>query len=401
VNRRVLITGVGSITALGNDAPSLHSRWEAGECGIVDGDAPCTGFDPTRTVDQRELRRTDRFTQLALAAADEALAQAGWEAGEPPYDPVRVGCIVGSGIGGIGTMEQQIEVVRNRGSRAVSAFTVPMLMANAAAANVSMRYGLRGETHCVVSACASSAQAILAGLRTIETGEADAAVVGGAEGGATEFIHAAFMKAGALSPTGRSLPFDVRRDGFVHGEGSGILVLEAADAAETRGARAIGEVLGYGSTSDAFHVTAPAPDGLTAAKAITRALECAGVEPHEIDYVNAHGTGTPLNDRTEVVALKASLGEAVAGIPVSSTKSVIGHLMGAAGAVEAIATLGALRDRVIPPTVGLDELDPDCEGLDHVVEDARPLDGEARPLIGLSPSFGFGGHNAALVLRAA
>lgn len=399
MKRRALITGIGAVTALGNNADALHERWAAGESGIVDGNGPCMGFDATTIMSRKEARRTDRFSQLAVAAAQEALDQACWGP-EPPYEPARVACIIGSGIGGLGTLERQVDVQRSNGSSAVSGLTVPMLMANAASATVSMRFKLRGESHCVTSACASGAQAILSGLRTIQTYEADAAVVGGTEGAATAFIHAAFLNAGALSPTGRSLPFDVRRDGFVHGEGAGILLLEAADAAEDRGAEAIAELIGYGSSSDAFHITAPEPDGRMAAAATKRALESAGVLPEEIHYINAHGTGTPLNDRSETLALRASLGEAAAGIPISSAKSVIGHLMGAAGAVEAVATVQALRRRKAAPTVGLEQLDPACEGLDHVMGSARPLDGDGRPLIAISPSFGFGGHNAVLVLRS-
>jgi 3-oxoacyl-[acyl-carrier-protein] synthase II len=400
VIRRIVITGVGAVTPLGVGADVLHDRWAAGESGIAEGVGRCDSFDPKDFMPAKTARRADRFAQLALAAADEAVAQAGWGP-ELPYDPARVACVVGSGSGGLETTERQVDRHRDAGDAGISPLTVPMMMANAAAAHVSMRYGLKGESHCVMSACASGAQAIASGMRTILTGEADAAVVGGAEAATSAFAGAAFSASGALSPSGRSLPFDSRRDGFVHGEGAGVLVIEDAEAAARRGATPIGELLGYGSSSDAFHVTAPEPDGRMAAEAIGRALRSAGVLPEQLAYVNAHGTGTQLNDGAETRALRASLGEAAGDVPISSTKSVIGHLVGAAGAVEAVATVQALRRRLAPPNVGLEQVDPALEGLDFIVGDPRPLPNGDRPLAALCSSFGFGGHNAVLVLGSA
>jgi 3-oxoacyl-[acyl-carrier-protein] synthase II len=263
-----------------------------------------------------------------------------------------------------------------------------------------MRHGLRGQVYGVVSACAAGAHAIGAGMRMIQSGDADAAVVGGSEAALTALSSAAFAAMDATSTSGVSRPFDARRDGFVMGEGAGVLILEALDAAEERGAEAIGELLGYAATADAHHLTAPEPEGRGAARAIERALADAGVEPEELDYVNAHGTSTPLNDRAETVALKAALGESAHEVPVSSAKSAIGHLLGAAGAVEAVATVLALRERVAPPTLGYAEVDEGLD-LDYVPDGPRPLSPEGdgdRPAVGISNSFGFGGHNAVLCL---
>jgi 3-oxoacyl-[acyl-carrier-protein] synthase II len=395
---------VGAVTPLGVGARPLFERWAAGRVGIADGEAPCTEFVPTDTLTAKEARRTDRFAQLALAASDEALADAGWD-GEIPYDPARVGCVIGTGIGGFETIETQFGVLRDRGPKLVSPLSVPLMMANAGAGTVAMRHGLLGQSFAVASACAAGAHAIGAAVRMIQAGDADAVVAGGAEAALTGLARAAFAAMGATSQAGVSRPFDVRRDGFVMGEGAGVLVLEDEARAAERGARMLGEVLGYGATSDAYHLTAPEPEGSGAARAIGAALADAGVAPDRVDYVNAHGTSTPLNDRSETAALKAALGEAAGRVPVSSTKSAIGHLLGAGGAVEAIATLHALRERLIPPTLGLEQHEEGLD-LDYVPGGARPMaarpangDGERRA-IGISNSFGFGGHNAVLVLAA-
>jgi len=400
VTRRVVVTGVGAVTPLGAGARTLHERWSAGESGLADGRGACAGFDPAAVLGRKDARRTDRFTQLAIAAGDEALRDAGWEDGTP-YAGERVACVLGTGIGGIGTIESSHDDLRDRGPGRVSPLAVPLMMGNAGAAALSMRHGLRGQVYCVVSACAAGAHAIGAAARLIRAGDADAAVTGGSEAALTPLSQAAFAAFAATSPTGRSLPFDARRDGFVMGEGAGVLVLEEAGHAERRGARVLGEVLGYGATSDAHHLTAPDPEGRGAAAAIGAALADAGLEASDVDYVNAHGTSTPLNDRAETVALKRALGARAAAVPVSSLKSAIGHLLGAAGAVEAVATLLALGDRVAPPTVGWEEPDEGLD-LDYVPRTARPLPARAdgRPPVALSSSFGFGGHNAVLCLGA-
>jgi 3-oxoacyl-[acyl-carrier-protein] synthase II len=315
---------------------------------------------------------------------------------------MRISCIIATGIGGIETVETQHDVMRDRGAKMVSPLGIPQYMPNAGAAAVSMKHGLQGQMYGIVSACSSGAHAIGTAMRMIQYGDAAAAVAGGAEATLTTFAFACFNSMQALSPTGISRPFDARRDGFVMGEGAGVLVLEEESAARERGAKILGEIAGYGSTSDAFHLTAPQPTGEPAARAIEFALEDAGVTSDDIAYVNAHGTSTQLNDSAETAALKRSLGEARAKkIPVSSTKSAIGHLLGAAGAVEAVATLETLETRVIPPTLGYEVPDPDLD-LDFVPGEARPLLAtNGGPPVALSNSFAFGGHNVALVLRGA
>jgi 3-oxoacyl-[acyl-carrier-protein] synthase II len=401
VKRRALITGLGAVTPLGVGASTLHGRWAEGVVGIVDGAGACLDFEPKDFLSTKEVRRLDRFSQLALAAAREAIDQAGWE-DSLPYDSLRVGCVVATGIGGIDTVETQHDVMRDRGAKMVSPLGIPQYMPNAAAAAVSMRYGLQGQTFGVVSACSSGGHAIGSALRMIQYGDADAVVVGGAEATLTEFGYACFNALQALSPTGISRPFDRRRDGFVMGEGAGMLVLEAAELAEARGAPVLGEVVGYGSTADAHHLTAPDPSGVPASRAIELALRDAGVTPGEVSYVNAHGTSTQLNDAAETAAIKRALGEECARqVPISSTKSAIGHLLGAAGAVEAVATAMTLRTGVIAPTLGLEEPDPELD-LDYVPGEARAL--RARnggPPVALSNSFAFGGHNVALAFRGA
>jgi 3-oxoacyl-[acyl-carrier-protein] synthase II len=413
----VVVTGVGAVTPLGVGARTLYERWTAGVCGVRDGEAPCEEFDPSDFLSAKDARRADRFTQLALAASAEALADAGWESGgELPYAAERIGCVLGTGVGGIATLTGGQDTLRERGGEYVSPLAVPLMMSNAGAGAVSMRHDLRGPSYAVSSACASGAHAIGSGLRMLQSGEADAVVTGGSEAGLTPLARAAFSALDALSPSGISRPFDARRDGFVMGEGAGVLVLERADAAHARGARVLGTIRGYGASSDAHHLTAPREDGEGQAAAMSAALRDAGVAAEQIDYVNAHGTSTPLNDRAETHAIKLSLGEHAKRIPVSSTKSAIGHLLGAAGAVEAVATLLALRDRIAPPTLGLSEPDEGLD-LDYVPGSARPLararngagaahgaDGtasEERAVLALSNSFGFGGHNAVLCLEAA
>ncbi len=400
--RRIVITGVGAITPLGVGAKTLHERWAAGECGIEDGIARCDEFEPTDYMSAKEARRSDRFVQFALGACDEALAQAGWADGAP-YEPGRIACVVGTGVGGLDSLERQHTVLRDKGPKAVSPLSVPLLMGNAAAAALAMRHDIKGQTYGVVSACAAGAHAIGSAMRMIGDGEATAAITGGAEAAITPLAQAAFASMGATSESGFSRPFDRRRDGFVMGEGAGILVLEEADAAAARGAQPLAELIGFGASSDAFHLTAPDPAGEGATAAIGLALQDAGIGPGELDYVNAHGTSTPLNDRSETEALKAALGDRATQVPVSSTKSAIGHLLGAAGAVEAIASVHALRAKLIPPTVGYAEADEGMD-LDYVPDDARPINsgnGVSRRPVAISNSFGFGGHNAVICVRAA
>ncbi len=388
------------MTPLGVGAPPLLERWVTGVVGIEDGRGACREFDPKEHLSVKEIRRLDRFSQFAVVAADEALAQAGWN-GEPPYDPLRVGCVIATGIGGIDTVETQHDVMRDRGAKMVSPLGIPQYMPNAGAAAVAMRKGLKGQMYGVVSACSGGAHAIGSALRMIQYGDADAVVAGGAEATLTEFGFACFNSMQALSPTGISRPFDARRDGFVMGEGGGVLVLEEAEAAAARGATILGEVAGYGATSDAYHLTAPEPTGMAASRAIELAIDDAAMTSSDIAYVNAHGTSTQLNDAAETAALKRALGDDAYRVPISSTKSTIGHLLGAAGAVEAVATVQALAARVIPPTLGYEERDPELD-LDYVPGEARPMKAaNGGPPAAVSNSFAFGGHNVALVLKGA
>ena len=396
--RTVVVTGMGAVSPLGLGAATLHDRWAAGEVGITDGAGTCREFDPKDHLSIKEARRLDRFAQLAVVAAGESIAQAGWD-GDAPYDPLRIGCIVATGIGGIETVETQHDIMRDRGVKMVSPLGIPQYMPNAGAAAVTMKYSLRGQSYGVVSACASGGQALGLAARMIQYGDADAVVAGGAEATLTDFGFACFNAMQALSKEGVSRPFDKRRDGFVMGEGAAVVVLEEYEAAKARGANIIGEVSGFGSTSDAGHLTAPDPTGRPAARAITLAMKDAGLTPEEISYVNAHGTSTELNDAAETQALKLALGEYAYKIPVSSTKSSIGHLLGAAGAVEAVATVQALNERVVPPTLGYEIPDEGLD-LDYVPNVSREMtvvaDGAPSAI---SNSFAFGGHNVSLVIK--
>jgi 3-oxoacyl-[acyl-carrier-protein] synthase II len=395
----VVVTGIGAVTPLGVGARTLHERWTAGASGIEDGEGACTEFEPTEYLSVKEVRRADRFTQFALVSSDEALAEAGWD-GELPYDPTRIGSIIGTGIGGIGTLTHNHQVLLEQGPGKVSPLSIPLMMGNAGAGAVSMRHKLRGPSFATLSACAGGAHAIGESAKLIQTGGADAVVTGGSEAGLVPLARAAFAALDALSDLGISRPFDARRDGFVMGEGAAVLVLENGDKARERGANILAYVRGYGATSDAYHLTAPDKEGAGASQAMRVALADADLTTGDVVYVNAHGTSTPLNDRSETLALKAVFGEAAHDIPVSSTKSAIGHLLGAAGAVEAVATILALRDRIAPPTLGYEVPDEGLD-LDYVPGKARPLDIDGKPAIGLSNAFGFGGHNAVLCLEAA
>ena len=398
MNREIVVTGLGAVTPLGIGARTLHERWTAGTSGIEDGEGACTEFEPTEHLTVKEVRRADRFTQMALVASDEALAEAGWD-GELPYEASRVGSIIGTGIGGIGTLTQNHQVLLEQGPGKVSPLAIPLMMGNAGSGAVAMRHKLKGPSFAPLSACAAGAHAIGEAVELIESGRADAVVAGGSEAGLVPLARAAFSALDALSPTGVSRPFDVRRDGFVMGEGAAVLILEDAEKARERGANVLAYVRGYGATTDAYHLTAPDKEGLGAAEAMRIALADAGLTPEDVVYVNAHGTSTPLNDRSETKALKLALGEVAKDIPVSSTKSAIGHLLGAAGAVEAVAMILALRDRIAPPTLGYEEPEEGMD-LDYVPGQARQLRVNGKAAIGLSNSFGFGGHNVVLCLEA-
>jgi len=401
--RRVLVTGIGAVSPLGVGAERLHDRWTAGEVGISDGLGRAGEFEPAEHLSVKEARRLDRFSQFALVAAGEAIAQAGWVGGatESGIDPYRVACVIATGIGGQGTIETQLEVMRERGARQVSPLGIPQYMPNAAAAAITMKHGIRGQSFQVGSACASGAHAVGLAMRMIQYGEADAVVCGGSEATLTQFAEASFANMQALSESGISRPFDLRRDGFVMGEGAGVLVLEAEDSARERGATVLGELAGYGSTTDAHHLTAPDPSGSPASRAIELALSDAGAQAAEVDYINAHGTSTQLNDAAETRAIKSALGDHARSLPVSSTKSAIGHLLGAAGAIEAVVTVRTLVTGVIGPTLGYEVPDPELD-LDYVPGEARPLIvSNGHPPLALSNSFAFGGHNVTLAIRGA
>ena len=408
-SQRVAITGLGAVTPIGNDLATAWPALLAGQSGtgpITRFDASdlrtqiaaeVKDFDPTQFMDRREARRMDRFLQLAVAAAQEAVTDAGLDMAHE--DQTRVGVLVGSGIGGLQTLLEQAEILRERGPRRVSPFTVPALMLNSAAAQVSMMLGARGPNLAIATACATGTHAVGEAAAIIRRGEADVMIAGGSEAAIVRLAMAGFDVMGALStcndqPLAASRPFDARRDGFVLGEGAGILVLERLDFARARGAHIYGELAGYGATGDAYHITAPAEDGLGAMASMRTALCSAGMQPEDVDYINAHGTSTQLNDAVETRAIKGVFGDQAYRLAVSSTKSMTGHLMGAAGAVEAIFCLLAFRDQVLPPTINQEEKDPDCD-LDYVPNQARP----ASINVAMSNSFGFGGHNATAIFR--
>jgi 3-oxoacyl-[acyl-carrier-protein] synthase II len=391
------ITGVGAVTPLGVGAEPLFERWADGESGLHEGVGACRDFDVSEILSRKEARRTERFSQLGLVAAEQAMRQAWGD--ECPYEPTRVACVMGVAMGGLETLYGQHEVMETRGADAVWVLTVPVSMPNALPAMLAMRTGIQGESANIATACSSSAQAIGAGLRMVRAGSADAVIVGGAEASLNEYGLALFRNAGALSRTGICRPFDRRRDGFVMGEGAGIMVIEDPEKAKQRGAEVIGHVAGYASTTDGYHLTASEPGGEVCAVAIRGAMADAGVGPKDVDYINAHGTSTPDNDRTETNALKVAMGEDAYGVPISSTKSAIGHSIGAAGGVEAIATLLSLRAGVVCPTLGLEEPEEGLD-LDYVPGQSRsiePRDGNGR-MVAISNSFAFGGHNAVLVI---
>jgi 3-oxoacyl-[acyl-carrier-protein] synthase II len=387
----VAVTGRGVVTSLGEGADAFFDLLVAGASGIVDGESRALDFDPERYMDPRVARRTDRFAQFGVAAADQAAA----EAALADCDPDRVGVVIGTGIGGLITLQEQCESFLARGERGVSPNFVPMMMPNAAAGAVAIRHGLHGPGFSVASACATGAHAIGEGMAMIERGSADVVVAGGAEAAMTTLCIAAFRRMGALSAEGVSRPFDARRDGFVMGEGAGVLILEREDHAAARGATVYGRIVGYGASNDAFDMVQPDELGAGALIAMRAALDDAGVAPAEIGFISAHGTGTPINDRVESLAIRSLFGPDAP--PISSTKSAIGHLLGAAGSTEALVCIEALRRGILPPTINYSEPDPDCD-LDYLVDGAREAPGVR---LALSNSFGFGGQNACLAIAAA
>jgi 3-oxoacyl-[acyl-carrier-protein] synthase II len=389
----IVITGRGVVSPVATGVDAFFDALLGMEGGITDeGVAPCAEFDPEVVMTPKEARRMDRFAQLAVAAADQAADEAGL-LGE--VDPARVGVIVGTGVGGLTTLQAECKTWLEEGDRAVSPLFVPMMMPNAAAGQIAMRRGLHGPGFSIASACSTGAHSIGEAARMIARGEADVMISGGTEAALVGLCLAAFRRMGALSRVGESRPFDTRRDGFVMGEGSAVLVLEREEHARARGAQIYARVTGYGASNDAFHITQPEENGRGAVEAMTAALRDADLAPADVGYVNAHGTSTPINDRVETRALRQVLGED--GPPVSSCKGAVGHTLGAAGAIEALACVEALRRGALPPTLGLEDIDPECAA-DHIAGAPR----EAPDLkVALSNSFAFGGQNATLVLQAA
>jgi len=408
--RRVVITGMGCVTALAESAEKLFTALCEGKNGIsaiesfdtskypVRFGGEIKNFDVTKYIDQRQSKRMDRFTQFAVAAAIQAVDDSGLDFSKE--DAFRVGVIVGTGIGGIKEIEEQHIRLLEKGPTKLSPFSVPRLMANAACGNIAIRYGLWGPNFGVVSACASGSHAIGEAFCNIIAGQSDIVITGGTEAALTPLGLASFCAARSLStrnedPTAASRPFDTDRDGFVLSEGAGILILEEAGHAEKRGANIYAELIGYGATDDGHHITAPLPNGEGATKAMELALIGAAVDKEKVSYINAHGTGTELNDITESIAIKNVFGELAYKLPVSSTKSSMGHLLGASGAVELIVCVKAINESAIPPTTNLQNPDPRCDlKMDYVPLDAR----DAKVNIAMSNSFGFGGHNACLVV---
>ena len=407
-SRRVVVTGVGMVSPLGLTAAETWCGVAAGRSGIdyitgFDAEAFDTrfaaevkGFVPENYLERKDARRMDRFAQFAAVAAQEACTQA--ELNPREMDRYSVHVVVGSGIGGISTLTEQHQVLLDRGPRRVTPFLIPMMLADMGSAQVSMVTGAMGANYCITSSCSSGADAIGAGWDLIRHGKAEVVLAGGAEAPVAPLSVAGFNALRALSrqndnPQGASQPFNRNRDGFVLAEGAAIMVLESAEHAAARGAEPIAELRGYAATSDSHHLTEPNPTGQSAATAVTEALAAAGLQPAEVDYLNAHGTSTPLNDWHETKALKLALGDEAYRIPVSSTKSMTGHLLGAGGALEAALCTRVLAEGLMPPTINLDDPDDECD-LDYVPNSARP--GEIN--VALSNSFGFGGHNSVIVL---
>ncbi|MDO8502999.1 MAG: beta-ketoacyl-ACP synthase II [Gemmatimonadaceae bacterium] len=410
MKRRVVVTGMGAVTPVGNDVATMWRSLIEGRSGA----APIThfdastfdvrfacevkGFDALQYMDKKEAKRADQFSQYAVAASKQAMDDAGFGDGTG-YDPFNTGVIIGSGIGGLKIFEEQHDVYRQRGPSKISPFFIPMFISDIAAGIVSMQWGAKGPNYATVSACATSAHAIGDAYRTIQYGDADVMITGGAEATVTPMAVGGFSNMKALSerndsPETASRPFDATRDGFVMGEGGAVLILEELEHARKRGANIYSEIVGYGATGDAYHLTAPAPQGEGAQRAMKRALKDACLTPADVQYINAHGTSTPANDLNESLAIKAVFGEHAAGVSVSSTKSATGHMLGAAGAVELVISTLAIKHGLIPPTINYQTPDPECD-LDYTPNKAVGRDITAV----LSNSFGFGGHNTTLAVQ--
>lgn len=421
--RRVVITGMGMVSPLGDGVESNWAALTSGKSGIrkirqfdpeimashiagevplvSEEDAPENAFDPDKYLEPKEQRKVDPFIVYGIAAADQAIEDSGWKP-ESDEDQERTGVMIGSGIGGLQSVDNTAITLKERGPRRLSPFSVPAMLINLASGHVSIKHGFKGPNHSVVTACATGTHAIGDAARLIMFGDADVMVAGGAEAAVCPIGVASFAAARALcttyndSPTTASRPFDRDRDGFVIAEGAGVVVLEEYEHAKARGAKIYGEVIGYGLSGDAHHITTPAPDGNGGFRAMKAALKNAGVNPEDVDYINAHGTSTPAGDGIECSAVKRLFQNSLDTVSMSSTKSAIGHLLGAAGAVEAIYTIKTLSTGVLPPTLNLDNVSEECEGIDLVPHKAK----EKKVNIALSNSFGFGGTNASLVVKA-
>ncbi len=408
MRRRVVVTGMGCISPLGNDVDSLWGNILAGKSGVgmithydtsqfkTKIAAQVNDFDAVELFGKVEARRMDRFSQFAVAAAQQALADSGLNVDDNLSD--RTGVVIGTGIGGLGTLFEQMKVYYERGPSRVSPFTVPMMLPDTGSGMIAIFLGLRGPNMAVVTACATGTNSIGEATEVIRRGQADVMLAGGSEAVIVPIAMASLGVMGALStrndePERASRPFDLNRDGFVMGEGAAVLVLEALEFAQQRGANILAEINGYGSTNDAYHISAPAENGAGAARCMRMALENAGLEVDDIDYINAHGTSTPLNDKSETAAIKTVFGERAYQVPISSTKSMTGHLLGASGAVEALVCVKAMQGGIMPPTINYETPDPYCD-LDYVPNQAR----KATLRHVMSNSFGFGGHNATIIL---
>ncbi len=407
-NRRVVVTGIGAVTPVGNDAEKTWENIVNGVSGIgpltrINADeypakvaAEIDNFNPEEFMEKKDARKMDRFTQYALAASLMAVKDSDLQITEE--NSARVGVWIGSGIGGMETFENQYEIFQKRGYKRVSPFFVPMLIPDMATGQVSITLGARGVNSCTVTACATGTNSIGDAFKVIQRGDADAMITGGAEAPITKMSVAGFCANTALStnpdPKTASRPFDANRDGFVIGEGAGILVLEELEHALARGAKIYAEIVGYGSTGDAYHITSPAPGGEGGARAMKMAINDAGLKPEEVSYINAHGTSTAYNDKFETMAIKEVFGDYAYKLPISSTKSMTGHLLGAAGGVEAIFSVLAIKDSIIPPTINYETPDADCD-LDYVVNNHRKQEVN----VAMSNSLGFGGHNATIIFK--
>jgi 3-oxoacyl-[acyl-carrier-protein] synthase II len=408
-HKRVVVTGMGVVASLGHNVNDFWANIVAGKCGIdkvtlfdakdysCQIGAEVRGWDPAQHMDPKEVRRNDRYTHFGFCAAKQAIADAKLDMTNE--DPDRVGVIIGSGIGGMWTIENQHKVLLERGPRKVSPFMIPALISNMCGGLVAIELGARGPNFGVVSACSTATHAIGESLRMIRGGEADVMVCGGAEAAITPLAYAGFCSMKAMStnnenPQKSSRPFDLNRDGFIMGEGGAILVIESLEHALARGARIYCELAGYAATCDAYHITSPDPEGKGLAQSMIKAMRDANIEPHQVDYINAHGTSTPYNDKFETIAIKKIFGDHARKVNISSTKSMTGHLLGAAGSIEAIISVKAIETGIVPPTINYETPDPDCD-LDYTPNVKR----EAKIDVVLTDNLGFGGHNAALIFK--